>query len=113
MTHEITLDDKPFNSMEKGIKTVELCLNDEKRQSIDVEHEILFVNRDKSKSILTEVIDVKRYPSFEESYKHYDKRKLGYEDNEEANPKDMLNYYSEKEEEQYGVVGIEVRKLTR
>ena len=30
MIHKMNLDDKPFNLINDGIKTVELCLNDKK-----------------------------------------------------------------------------------
>ena len=34
---------------------------------------------------------------------------MGYDENEEANPKDMSMYYSDDEIKENGVVGIEVK----
>ena len=38
----------------------------------------------------------------------FDKVKLGYGENEVANPKDMQEFYPIEEQEKYGVVGIEI-----
>ena len=34
-------------------------------------------------------------------------------ENEEANPNDMNKYYSEEEQQKYGVVGIEIKLLKK
>ena len=111
MIHKMKLNDKPFNSIENGNKTVELRLYDEKRQQLRVKDLIEFTNREKSKKILTEIIDLHKYPSFEELYKHFDKKDLGYEEDETADPKDMEEFYSKEEQDKYGVVGIKIKKL--
>ncbi|MBR3161346.1 MAG: ASCH domain-containing protein [Bacilli bacterium] len=111
MIHKMKLNDKPFNSIEEGTKTVELRLNDEKRQQLKVKDYIEFTNRETSKKLLTEVIDLHKYPSFEELFKHFDKKDLGYDEDEVADPADMDEYYSKEEQDKYGVVGIKIKKL--
>lgn len=47
------------------------------------------------------------------NYINFNKIEMGYSINEEANPKDMENYYSKEEQEKYGVLGIKIKKLTK
>ena len=34
---------------------------------------------------------------------------MGYSEDEDADPKDMEQYYSKEEQDKYGVVGIEIK----
>lgn len=113
MKHEMKLNNKPFECIKNGTKTIELRLNDEKRKLLTVGDYIEFTNRITNEKLLVEVIDLFKYNSFEELYKHFNKIEMGYSINEEANPKDMENYYSKEEQEKYGVLGIKIKKLTK
>ena len=113
MKHEMKLNNEPFECIKNGTKTIELRLNDEKRKLLTVGDYIEFTNRATNEKLLVEVIDLFKYNSFEELYKHFNKIEMGYSINEEANPKDMENYYSKEEEEKYGVLGIKIKKLTK
>lgn len=111
MKHEMRLNNVPYTKIKNGTKTIELRLNDEKRQLLKINDLIEFTNLETSDKILVEVEDLYYYPSFEELYRHFDKVSLGYDENEEANPKDMERYYSKEEQEKYGVLGIKIRLL--
>lgn len=113
MKHEMKLNNEPFECIKNGTKTIELRLNDEKRKLLTVEDYIEFTNKVTNEKLLVEVIDLFKYNSFEELYKHFNKIEMGYSINEEANPKDMENYYSKEEQEKYGVLGIKIKKLTK
>lgn len=113
MKHEMKLNNEPFECIKNGTKTMELRLNDEKRKLLTVGDYIEFTNRVTNEKLLVEVIDLFKYNSFEELYKHFNKIEMGYSINEEANPKDMENYYSKEEQEKYGVLGIKIKKLTK
>ena len=52
------------------------------------------------------VIDKVLFKDFEQLYKNYDKKLLGYAQDEVANPSDMLEYYPLSEVEKYGVLAI-------
>ena len=108
MKHEMKLNNEPFECIKNGTKTIELRLNDEKRKLLTVGDYIEFINRVTNEKLLVEVIDLFKYNSFEELYKHFNKIEMGYSINEEANPKDMENYYSKEEQEKYGVLGIKI-----
>ena len=111
MKHEMKLHNQPFEKIKSGTKTIELRLNDEKRQLLKIKDIIEFTNRQTLEKILVEIEELHKYPSFKELYKHFDKISLGYNENESANPKDMEEYYSKEEQDKYGVVGIQIKKL--
>lgn len=108
MKHIMRLNNGPFESIKNGIKTIELRLNDEKRSLINESDIIEFENRTTGEKLEVKVLRLHRYNSFEELYKHFDKVSLGYKPDEDANPLDMEIYYSKEEQDQYGVIGIEI-----
>ena len=111
MIHNMRLHNSPFELIKNGTKTIELRLNDEKRQLLNIDDIIVFENRSTNEIIHTIVVNLHKYNSFEELYKHFDKISLGYSENEEANYKDMEKYYLPSEQEKYGVVGIEIKLI--
>ena len=111
MKHEMRLHDVPFKLIQAGTKTIEMRLYDEKRQMIEVGDFIEFTSRVTGEKQLCEVIAMHIYSSFEDIYRDYDKVSLGYGSDEDASPSDMEKYYSKEEQEKYGVVGIEIRKI--
>lgn len=110
MKHNMNLNNRPFKSIKEGTKTIELRLNDEKRSLLKVGDEIEFTNRDTNEKLSVDIINLHKYPSFEELYKHFDKVEMGYNKDDIAEPKDMEAYYSKEEQNKYGVLGIKIRK---
>lgn len=99
----------------KRRKTIELRLNDEKRRKLNRKDLITFVNTEDSiKTITAEVIDIYKYKSFKELYADLPLLKCGYtkEDISNAKPEDMIEYYSEEQQNKYGVLGIEIRVIS-
>lgn len=111
MRHQMKLNNGPFDSIKRGTKTIELRLYNEKRRLIHENDEIEFTNRDTKEKLLVSVVKLHKYCSFFELYKHFDKALLGYSDNEIADPDDMNLYYSKEDQDKYGVVGIEIKKV--
>ena len=111
MKHDMKLNNGPFKNIKNGTKTIELRLNDEKRQLLKIKDLIEFTNRETLEQMLVEIKNLYHYPSFEELYKHFDKVAMGYKEDEAANPKDMEEYYPKEEQEKYGVLGIEIKKV--
>jgi len=109
ITHEMTLNHGPFKRIKNRTKTIELRLNDEKRQKLKEHDLIKFTNRETLENLIVEVIGLHIYSNFEELYKHFDKIALGYDKDDIANYKDMEKYYSWEEQNKYGVLAIEVR----
>jgi len=116
MIHEMRLNPGPFKNIYDGIKTIELRLYDEKRRKVAVGDEIVFVRTEKSQfRMRAEVIALHIFPSFKELFETLPLTKCGYteENVSNASPKDMLKYYSEEEEAEYGVVGIEIKLIEK
>ena len=111
MIHKMKLKDKPFKSIKAGTKTIELRLYDEKRKLLNVGDVIEFTNIDTKEVIKVEILQLHRFNNFDDLYKHFNKISMGYEVNEVANPSDMEEYYSKEEQQEYGVVGIEIKVL--
>lgn len=111
MKCEMKLNNKPYTNIKNGTKTIELRLNDEKRQLLKIKDIIEFTNRETLEKMSVEIINLYPYPSFEELYKHFDKVSMVYKESEDANPKDMEKCYSKEEREKYGVLGIEIKKI--
>ena len=111
MIYEMKLNNDPYNKIKKGSNTIELRLNDEKRKLLKVGDIIRFTNRTTNEKLDTEVISLYLYDSFKELYKHFDKKSLGYEEDEIVDYKDMELYYSREDIDKYGVLGIEVSLL--
>ena len=105
----MNLNNEPFELIKSGSKTIELRLNDEKRRLLNEGDEILFTNRDTSEKLLTDIIKLHKYDSFESLYKDFDKISLGYKEDEISNLDDMNEYYSKEDEKKYGVIGIELK----
>lgn len=112
MLHEMKLNDGPFTTIKNGTKTIELRLYDEKRQKINIGDEIEFTNIVTHEKLLVDVINLYRYDSFDELYKHFDKISMGYNKNDVASPSDMEEYYSKEEQNKYGVLGIEIKVVS-
>lgn len=111
MKHEMKLNNGPYVNIKNGTKTIELRLNDDKRQLLKIKDLIEFTNKETLEQMLVEIQNLYHYPSFDELYKHFDKVSMGYKENDVAGPKDMEKYYSKEEQEKYGVLGIEIKKI--
>lgn len=109
MLHKMHLREDPFKKIKNGSKTIELRLNDEKRQKVQIGDFIEFSCLDEPKQkIQTRVTALHHFSSFEEIYTALLKEKLGYTTAETPNPDHMDEYYPREKQEQYGVLGIEL-----
>lgn len=108
----MNLNPEPFEMIKSGAKTIELRLNDEKRRKIKIGDEIEFTETENEHNkLLTLVTDIFKFSSFEQLYKSLPLLKCGYTVDElsSVKPSDMDFYYSKEKQQQYGVLGIEVK----
>ena len=108
MTHRMNLNSAPFELIKSGHKTVEMRLNDEKRRLIKIGDKIEFSSRENGEKLLTRVVNLTKFKGFCELYAHFDKRSLGYFENEDADPYHMSKYYSQEDIDKHGVLAIEI-----
>lgn len=103
MKHNMKLQPGPFQRMQSGKKTIEIRLNDEKRQQLAVGDEIEFaLASNEEERLLTKVESLSTFPSFKEAYQGV----FPYKDPDES--ASMYQYYSEEEEKKYGVLAITI-----
>ncbi len=110
---EMTLNDKPFRQICSGVKTVEIRLNDEKRQKLRVGDAIRFCRKNNTdECTFTEVVDIRKYSTFLEMFSSESLSKTGFDGyTVDSAAKEMYDYYDEKNEKKYGVLAIEIRVL--
>ncbi len=111
MEHSMKLRRRPFEYMRSGRKTIELRLYDEKRRKIKVGDVIRFDLADGNESFTVEVVGVYPFENFKALYENLPLEKCGYDDPSMAKWQDMEEYYSQEEQTQFGVVGIEVKRI--
>ena len=105
--HSLRLAAAPFEAIASGRKTVESRLFDEKRQYVQLGDIIIFTNRENpSHTLKVKVIGLLRYTSFAKMFAHNDTSKFGGESSDWL-LRQVNEFYSEDEQKQYGVVGIE------
>jgi ASC-1-like (ASCH) protein len=111
MTHEMRLHPLPFGKIKDGTKTIEVRLNDEKRQEIKVGDQIEFLLRpDFAEKVTVEVTELLHTSTFAEMYTLHPKEEFGIEDIDAA-VAGMGQYYSPEDEQKYGVLGIKFKKV--
>jgi ASC-1-like (ASCH) protein len=105
--HSLKLATAPFKAIVSGKKTIESRLFDEERQSIQLDDVIVFTNRENpSQTLKVRVVGLLRYKSFAEMFAHNDASKFGGESSAWL-LRQVNEFYSEDEQKQYGVIGIE------
>jgi ASC-1-like (ASCH) protein len=111
MMNKMNLNPEPFKMICSGQKTIELRLNDEKRQKINVGDSIEFTQTETGEKLTAEVIAIHRFDSFAALYQKLPLLKCGYKkaDIETAKPEDMDLYYTPEQQAKYGVLGIEIK----
>ena len=109
MIYKMRLHNDPFLAIKSNEKCIEMRLNDEKRKNIKKGDKIEFTNTINNSVFYVEVVEVYKYPTFEELYKNHNKIDLGYIENETAAPEDMLLYYSKEDIKKYGVLAILIK----
>lgn len=113
MAHKMNLYQESFEMICNGQKTIELRLNDEKRQKIKVGDMIEFSQTETGEKLTAEVIALHKFDFFAELYQKLPLLKCGYTESDitTAKPEDMNLYYTPEQQEKYGVLGIELKVL--
>jgi ASC-1-like (ASCH) protein len=106
-SHSLKLATVPFESIKSGNKIIESRLYDEKRREIELGDVIEFTNRETGETLLTKVVGLHRFQTFEDMFERMESNKFGGESKEW-----LLNQISEfyplEEQKQFGVIGIEL-----
>lgn len=108
MIHYMKLNTEPYELIKFGKKNIEMRLMDEKRKKISIGDNIIFTDINTGEQLKTIVLNIFPFKNFEDLYREFDKKRLGYSSEQDANPSDMEHYYKKEEIDKYGVVGIEI-----
>lgn len=113
MEYKMKLQKAPFDAILTGKKSIELRLNDEKRQKIQAGDTILFQLCGTQQQIRSTVAALHHAGSFAELFERLPLSDCGFspEDDADSAVKSMRDYYSAKQEQTYGVLGIELSVL--
>ena len=106
MIHNMKLNEKPFNNIKNGTKTIEYRLFDEKRKLLKVGDKIVFSKLpDLEDKIVVDVLDLYQEKTFKDLY-----IKLGNsEESAQEKANSMYTIYTPEEEKEYGVLGIKIK----
>ena len=109
--HTMKVQTKYYQLLKSGIKTIELRLWDEKRQQIKVGDQIIFSDLSNSNdTFVAQVVALHRANSFDKLCKIIQPDQAGFSTKEELI--DCLQeFYTPENQQKYGVVGIEIKKL--
>lgn len=110
LVHEMKLQPLPFEQIKSKTKTIEVRLNDEKRQKIKVGDDIDFSNTEnKDKIIKTKVLGIVYNKNFSDLFDTFPATVFGGKDKEDL--MGIYKYYSKEDEEKFGVVGIKLEYI--
>ena len=112
---DMTLCNEAFWQIYDGIKTVEVRLNDEKRQQLKISDGIIFFLKDHAEHYISvQVTGLRRFPSFQELFSADLLFKTGFDGYSVKDAAEkMYDFYDREQEEKYGVLAIEFQVLKK
>ena len=109
--HMLNVKQKYYDMLKSGRKTIELRLYDDKRKLIKVGDRIEFrCADDKTDAFLAEVVDLHRAEDFVCLCQKIECQKAGFSSDEEL-IKVLKEFYDNKRQKEFGVVGIEIKRV--
>lgn len=110
-THEFRLHQEPYDAIASGKKTIEARLFDEKRQAITLGDELVFISRkNPDQRVRARVGALHKAVTFQELFANNEAEKFGKPTVEELIAQ-IAEFYSEEDQRQHGVVGIEFARI--
>jgi len=109
--HQMKLATEPYNKIASGKKVIESRLFDEKRQQISIGDKIVFSENDNPENtVTTEVKGLLCYQTFKELFADHEPSLFG-EESRDFLLNQIKQFYSNNDEQKYGVVGIRLQLL--
>lgn len=108
MLHKMKLLERPFNDIKNGVKPVEFRLYDEKRSKVKIGDKIEFSKLpDLEEKLVVDVTNLYRSDNFYNLF-----ISLGYSEDDAIDKSErMTSIYSKEDENKYGVLGIEIKRI--
>lgn len=113
MKHILKLQPEPFEKIKNGTKVIESRLHDEKRKKIHIGDQITFLkNPELKESIDVTVTDLLPYDSFDHLMSDFPAELFGGKSKADL-LREIHQFYSNEDEQQYGVLGIKIELLSK
>ena len=114
MIHYMNLVPTAFVKIADGSKTIELRLNDEKRQRINVEDTVVFRCSSTKDIITAQVSGLNKFSDFKELYNALPLEMCGYTvaELDTVHYTDMEQYYTKEQIKKHGALGIELYNVS-
>jgi len=111
MNKKMHLKSLPFKKIRSWFKTIELRVNDQKRQNFRT-HDIIEFWNEEAWSIYRKITKLECYSNFEELLYHVDQKKLWTTDID-ALWERLNKYYTLEKQNMYGVVAIHLGNIEK
>lgn len=107
--HTLSVQPDIYQKIVSGVKTIEIRLNDEKRQLLKVGDPLIIQKEpDRYENLRATITDLITANSFKELLKVAKVKDCGF-DSEQECLETLRKFYSEESEKYYGVVGIKIK----
>lgn len=104
----MNLQDRYFDYIKNGTKRIEVRLNDEKRQKIQLDDEIVFTNNEGEK-LQVQVVGLLHYRAFTDLFHDFPIEILADKSMTKDEFRQALEqFYTPAQQEQFGVLGIRI-----
>ena len=111
MQHQMKLATDPYGKIASGKKVIESRLYDEKRQQISIGDHVVFSENDKPENTISTVVKgLLRYQTFNELFADHDPALFG-EESRDFLLNQIKSFYSDEDEQKYGVVGVRLELI--
>ncbi|MEG0229379.1 MAG: ASCH domain-containing protein [Oscillospiraceae bacterium] len=113
MQYEMNVIPESFNNIQNGFKTIEVRLNDDKRQKLKKGDKIVFYKLPETiESTIVDVKEITYFDNFHQLYSSYDAKCFGFEEiSVEKLCEKSYEFYSKEQEKTHGVVAIKIKLL--
>lgn len=107
--HRMKLQPRPFEQIKAGTKTIELRLNDEKRQQMMAGDTVIFTREpDNTEELRATIVERLVYPNFAALVRDFPSRDMGFDAPPTAGTA-RPSYYTAEQEAEYGALGLRVK----
>ena len=109
MEHTMNLVPWAFEEVKSGRNTIDVRLNDEKRQKMNEGDVIVFTNTETGEQLKALIVKRHLFDTFEELFNTFDHVSIGV--SEDATSDIMNDFYSKEDQETYKALGLEIKLI--
>ena len=113
MEYKMGLQEKYYNNMKYGSKKIEIRIYDDKRRKLNIGDTIYFMlEPERNEKLETKIVGLTVYKDFNDALNNISIEDLSDKnDSKEEYLNDLNKFYSKEEQEEYGVLAIEIEVI--